>query len=81
MRPARKFLGSADNYAPTGAPQGHWQADVIYLRDYKSVSACHKAILNVLNTTTRFAHARPLLDAKAARIFMAGAMASITKPR
>ena len=66
---------SADNYAPTGAPAGHWQADVIYLKDYKGVNTRRMAILTVLNTTTRFVHARPLLDATAARV--AEAMASI----
>ena len=66
---------TADNYAPTGAPQGYWQADVIYLEDYKGVNMRRKAILTVLNTTTRFAHARPLLDATAERV--AEAMSSI----
>ena len=66
---------TADNYAPTGAPQGYWQADVIYLEDYKGVNVRRKAILTVLNTTTRFAHARPLLDATAERV--AEAMSSI----
>jgi hypothetical protein len=66
---------SAENYAPTGAPQGYWQADVIYLEDYKGVNARRKAILTVLNTTTRFAHARPLLNATADRV--AEAMSSI----
>ena len=66
---------SADNYAPTGAPAGHWQADVIYLKDYKGVNTRRMAILTVLNTTTRFVHARPLLDATAERV--AEAMSSI----
>lgn len=66
---------TADNYAPTGAPQGYWQADVIYLGDYKGVNVRRKAILTVLNTTTRFAYARPLLDATAERV--AEAMSSI----
>ena len=56
---------SPENYAPTGDLQGFWQADVIAFKDYKGVNAQRMAILTVLNTTTRFAYARPLLNKKA----------------
>jgi hypothetical protein len=56
-------LASSGAYTPTGAPAGHWQSDVTYLEDYKGVNDRRKAILTVLNTTTRFAIARPLLAA------------------
>ncbi len=68
--------------APTGAPQDHWQADVIWFDDYRGVNDRRKAILTVLNTTTRYAIARPLLNAKAGTV--AAAMADILdrdKPR
>lgn len=52
-------------YAPTGAPEGHWQADTVFFDDYRGANDKRKAILTVLNTTTRFASARPLLNVKA----------------
>ena len=52
-------------YAPTGAPQDHWQADVVSLQDYKGVNKKRTHLLSMLNTTTRFAAARPLLNTKA----------------
>ena len=55
-------------YAPTGAPEGHWQADVIFFDDYRGVNDKRKAILTMLNTTSRFALARPLLNAKAGTV-------------
>ena len=61
----RKPSASSGAYTPTGAPAGHWQADVTFLEDYKGVNDRRKAILTVLNTTTRFAVARPLLAATA----------------
>ena len=62
-RPSSRASHSA--YAPTGAPAGHWQADVVFLDDCKGVNDKRRAILTVLNTTSRFAVARPLLNAKA----------------
>jgi len=59
---------SAENYAPTGAPSGHYQSDVMFIEDYKGVNAKRMAILTVLNTTTRYAAARGLLNVKAASI-------------
>ena len=59
----RKPSASSGAYTPTGAPAGHWQSDVTYLEDYKGVNDRRKAILTVLNTTTRFAIAKPLLAA------------------
>jgi hypothetical protein len=63
----RKPPASSGVYAPTGAPASHWQADVVFLEDYQGVNARRKAILTVLHTTTRYAVARPLLSAKAAK--------------
>ena len=59
---------SAYNFAPTGGPAGHWQSDVMYLDDYRGVNDKRRAILTVLNTTSRFAIARPLLNAKASTV-------------
>jgi hypothetical protein len=59
---------SPENYAPTGAPSGHWQSDVMFLEDYKGVNNKRMAILTVLNSTTRYAAARGLLNVKAASI-------------
>ena len=56
---------AATVYAPTGAPQDHWQADVVSLQDYKGVNKKRTHLLSMLNTTTRFAAARPLLNTKA----------------
>ena len=56
---------SGHNYAPSGAPASNWQADVIYLDDYRGANDKRKAILTVLNTTSRYAVARPLLNNKA----------------
>lgn len=65
-RPSSRAAYTA--YAPTGAPEGHWQADVIFFDDYRGVNDKRKAILTVLNTTSRFALARPLLNAKAGTV-------------
>ena len=51
--------GSA-KYSPAGDHPDYWQADVIFFEKYKSKNLQHKAILTVLNTTTRYALARPL---------------------
>ena len=61
----KKPSQSGHNYSPSGAPAGNWQADVIYLDDYRGVNDKRKAILSVLNTTSRYAAARPLLNSKA----------------
>lgn len=53
------------DYAPTGAPAANWQADVIWFDLYAGANRKRRAILTVLNTTTRYAIARPLLHAKA----------------
>jgi len=51
--------GSA-KYSPAGDHPDYWQADVIFFEKFKSKNKQHKAILTVLNTTTRYALARPL---------------------
>ena len=60
----RKPAASSGVYAPTGAPPGHWQADVIFFEDYQGVNDRRKAMLTVLHTTTRYAVVRPLLSTK-----------------
>lgn len=60
----RKPSASSGAYAPTGAPPGHWQADVIFFEDYQGVNDRRKAMLTVLHTTSRYAVVRPLLSAK-----------------
>ena len=64
----KKPAQNGHNYAPTGAPADHWQADTVWLTDYRGVNDKRKVILTVLNTTSRYAAARPLLDAKAERV-------------
>ena len=59
---------AATVYAPTGAPQDHWQADVVSLQDYMGVNKKRTHLLSMLNTTTRFAAARPLLNTKASTV-------------
>jgi hypothetical protein len=59
---------SAEQFAPAGAPAGHWQADVMYLGDYKGVNDKRTAVVTLMNTTTRYAIVRPLLNAKAATV-------------
>jgi hypothetical protein len=71
----RKPSGDSGVYAPTGAPPGHWQGDVIFFEDYQGVNDRRKAMLTVLNTTTRYAVVRPLLSAKSEKT--AEAMRSI----
>lgn len=71
----RKPPGGSPAYAPTGAPKDHWQADVIWIPAYKAVIKDHTAILTVLNTTTRFAIARPVMSNKG--VDVAPAMESI----
>jgi hypothetical protein len=55
-------------YSPTGAPAFHYQADVIWFELMKSKNKQKKAILTVINTTSRYAYARALKDAKAATV-------------
>ena len=50
--------------APTGAPAGHWQSDVIYFDLLKGKNNMQKAILTVLNTTSRYAYARGIRSIK-----------------
>ena len=71
----RKPAASSGVYAPTGAPPGHWQADVIFFEDYQGVNDRRKAMLTVLHTTTRYAVVRPLLSTKSEKT--AEAMRSI----
>jgi hypothetical protein len=71
----KKPAASSGVYAPTGAPPGHWQADVIFFEDYQGVNDRRKAMLTVLHTTTRYAVVRPLLSAKSEKT--AEAMRSI----
>jgi len=71
----RKPAGGSGAYAPTGAPPGHWQGDVIFFEDYQGVNDRRKAMLTVLHTTTRYAVVRPLLSAKSEKA--AEAMRSI----
>ena len=56
---------SLEQFAPAGGPAGHWQADVIYFDIYKGANDKYKALLLVINTTTRYAIVRPLHHAKA----------------
>jgi hypothetical protein len=56
---------SLEQFAPAGGPAGHWQADVLFLDLYKGANDKRRALLLVLNTTTRYAIVRPLLHAKA----------------
>ena len=71
----KKPSAASGVYAPTGAPPGHFQADVTFVEDYAGVNDKRKAIMTVLNTTTRLAAARPLLSNKSAKT--AEAMESI----
>jgi len=52
--------------APTGASAGHWQSDVIWFDLLKGKNNMHRAILTVLNTTSRYAYARGLRSNKSA---------------
>ena len=79
---AKKFLSSqssyeinkkhikpnAEDFAPTGAPVGHWQSDVIYFDLLKGKNDMQKAILTVLNTTTRYVYARGLISNKSSDV-------------
>jgi hypothetical protein len=56
---------SLAQFAPAGGPAGHWQADVLFLDLYKGANDKYKALLLLLNTTTRYAIVRPLRHAKA----------------
>ena len=51
-------------YSPTGANKNEWQSDVMYLTDFLGKNNKRMAILTVLNTTTRVAFARGLLNTK-----------------
>jgi hypothetical protein len=62
----RKPAPAPGVYSPTGAPSGHYQADVMFLDDYRGVNKQRGAILTVMNTTTRAVSARALLNAKSA---------------
>ena len=57
---------SAEQFAPTGGPAGHWQADTLFLDQYKGANDKRGAILTSINSTTRYAIARPLINVKAA---------------
>jgi hypothetical protein len=57
-----------EQFAPAGGPAGHWQADTLFLDDYRGVNSKRRAILTLLNTTTRYAIARPLLNTQAATV-------------
>lgn len=59
---------SVGQFAPAGGAAGHWQGDLIYVDDYRGVNDKRKAILTLLNTTTRYAIARPLLNARASTV-------------
>ena len=67
-RPQSSSTTAHSAYAPTGAPAGHWQADVVAFELYRGANRGRKFVLTVLHTTTRVAHARGLLDHKAARV-------------
>ena len=59
---------SGEQFTPAGGPAGHWQSDVMFLDDYRGVNDKRRAILTVLNTTSRFTIARPLLNVKASTV-------------
>ena len=67
----KKPAQDGHNYAPTGAPADHWQADTVWFTDYPGVNDKRRAILTVINTTTRYVAARPLIDAKSSRVAVA----------
>jgi len=67
-RPKSNSTLAHSSYAPSGAPEGHYQADVIAFELYKGVNKKRKFILTVLHTTTRMAYARGLLDRKSWRV-------------
>ena len=51
-------------YSPTGGIKNAWQSDVMYLYDFRGKNDKRIAILTLLNTTTRVAFARGLLNTK-----------------
>ena len=55
---------TAEQMAPTGAPANHWQSDVIWFDILKGKNNMQKAILTVLNTTSRYAYARGIRSNK-----------------
>ena len=59
---------TSEQFAPAGGPAGHWQVDTLFLDDYRGVNSKRRAILTLLNTTTRYAIARSLLNVKAATV-------------
>ena len=71
----RKPSQHSHSYAPTGAPADNYQSDVVFMSGFGGVNDKRRAILTLLNTTTRFAAARPILSAKAPAV--AAGMASI----
>ena len=71
----RKPSQHSHSYAPTGAPADNYQSDVVFMSGFGGVNDKRRAILTLLNTTTRFAAARAILSAKAPAV--AAGMASI----
>ena len=51
--------------APAGGGAGHYQADLMMLDDYRGVNNMKRMLLTILNTTSRYAYARPIADKKA----------------
>ena len=59
------------DYVPAGSSNtGHWQADIMFLHDYKRLAGNkkHLAVLTLLNTNTRQANARGLKTSTAREI-------------
>ena len=56
-------------FVPCGSDQmGHYQADCLFMTDYKSANKQFTGILTCLNTTTRKAYARPFKNTTAKTI-------------
>ena len=56
-----------EDYAPTGGARGEWLADVIYLREYAGVNQKRECVLTLLGVNSRYAYARALTKATAAK--------------
>ena len=54
-------------FAPTGGPAGTYLADVIYFTDLAGVNRKRKAIITLIEANTRYAYARGLTAATAAK--------------
>jgi hypothetical protein len=50
--------------APTGGEAGHWQSDVVYFDILKGKNDKARAIVTVINSTSRYAYAMPLTNNK-----------------